>query len=340
VIVRSRAPLRLGLAGGGTDVSPFCDLYGGNILNTTIDLYAHATLQTTNNGQVEFCATDQSLSVLGKADEILPLNGRLDLHKAVYNRVRKDFTAAPFGIRVTTFCDAPVGSGLGSSSTLVVAMLRAYVELLNLPLGDYEIAHLAYEIEREDVGLEGGKQDQYAATFGGMNFMEFHSDGRVLVNPLRIKKWILNELECSTMLLYTGVSRDSAKIINEQSQNIKAKKSESITAMHAVKSEAIRMKECLLRGELKQFAAAMDAGWEAKKRTAANISNSHIDRIYELAKANGAFAGKVSGAGGGGFMFFLVDPSKRVEFKKALSKEGEVQDCHFTKHGSQAWRVE
>ncbi len=341
MIIRARAPLRLGLAGGGTDVSPYCDIYGGLVLNATIDKYAYTTIEPATDGRVRFIATDRQEEWEGEAQPKLDLDGKLDLHKGVYNRIVKEFNQGePLPMTLTTYSDAPPGSGLGSSSTLVVSMVKAFVEWLNLPLGEYDIAHLAYEIERIDVNLSGGRQDQYAATFGGFNFMEFAHDDRVVVNPLRIKNWIISELEACLLLYFGGVSRQSAEIIDEQVSNVKRKESKAIEATHALKQEAIQMKESLLKGDFDRLVDSMNAGWEAKKRMAKSISNPQIEESYELAKRAGMKAGKISGAGGGGFMMLLVDPAKRMNVMRALRQtEGQVYSCHFTKYGTQGWKI-
>ncbi|MGX9774587.1 GHMP family kinase ATP-binding protein [Janthinobacterium aestuarii] len=340
-IIRARAPLRLGLAGGGTDVAPYCDLYGGHVLNATIDRYAYAVIKTLNEPVVRFFATDQQTETVESTSVPLALNGKLDLHKAVYNEMIQVYNGGEaIPLELSTFCDAPAGSGLGSSSTLVVVMIRAFTELLNLPLDDYTIAHLAYKIERVDCGLQGGRQDQYSATFGGFNFMEFYADDRAVINPLRIKNWILCELEASLVLFYTGVSRESAKIIADQSRNVESGLVNEMEAMHGIKREALIMKECLLRGDFGGIVDSMRDGWENKKRSAKTVSNSHIEEIYNAAIAAGALAGKVSGAGGGGFMMFFVPPDKRMDVVRTLSNfDGQVSNCHFTKNGTQAWRI-
>ena len=341
VTIRARAPLRLGLAGGGTDVSPYCDVHGGYVLNATIDRYAYAVIKTLDEPVVRFVATDQQAVKVQAIDEPLVLNGKLDLHKAVYNHMIRHYNVGKaIALELSTFCDAPAGSGLGSSSTLVVVMIRAFAELLNLPLDDYTIAHLAHKIERVDCDLQGGRQDQYSATFGGFNFMEFYADERAVINPLRVKNWIICELEASLVLFYTGISRESAKIIADQSNNVRAGSVAAMEAMHGIKREALVMKECLLRGDFGGIVESMRQGWESKKRSAKTVSNPHLEEIYDAAISAGALAGKVSGAGGGGFMMFFVPPEKRMDVIRALKRfEGQVSNCHFTKHGTQAWRI-
>ncbi len=290
---------------------------------------------------MRFTASDIDGEFEAAADEAMEIAYPLILHRAVYRRIVRDFNGGrPLPCHITTFCDAPPGSGLGTSSTMVVSLVKAFVEWLNLPLGEYEIAHLAFEIERIDAGLGGGRQDQYAATFGGVNFMEFLEGDRVIVNPLRVKNWILSEMETSLVLFNSGVSRSSASIIQEQTDNLTSKSGTTLEAMHEIKADAYGMKESLLRGDFDNLAAFMRKSWDAKKRLASSISNDHIDTVHAAAMSAGARAGKVSGAGGGGFMTFLVDPSRRVNVIRALGKqEGQVMTCHFTRWGTEGWKI-
>lgn len=340
MIIRTKAPLRLGLAGGGTDLSPYCDEYGGYVLNATIDMYAYCTLEVTESSSIVFATADRNELFESESLSTLEIDGVLDLHKGVYNKIVKDFNDnQPLSLKMTTYSDAPAGSGLGSSSTLVVAMIKAYVEWLNLPFGEYDIARLAFEIEREDVGIIGGAQDQYAATFGGFNFMEFYGDKRVIVNPLRIKNWIIDELEASSVLYFTGITRQ-ASIIEEEKSNTVSRNTDALTAMHKVKQDALAMKEAVLKGNIPILAKVLNQSWESKKKMASAISNSEIDEIYNLAIEKGAYSGKLSGAGGGGFMFFIVDPVKKVQLVNALNKQaGHVINFHFTKDGTRGWKI-
>ncbi|WP_270935503.1 GHMP family kinase ATP-binding protein [Falsiroseomonas oryzae] len=338
-LVRARAPLRLGLAGGGTDVSPYADLHGGAVMNATIDRYIYASVALTTDERVEIESHDLGQRASLAASFPLPVDGRLDLPKAVYNRVVRDyFGGRAMGMRISTYSEAPAGSGLGSSSTLVVAVLQAMTELFRLPLGEYDVAHLAYVIEREDLKLAGGRQDQYAATFGGFNFIEFHAGEKVIVNPLRIKSEIVCELESQTLLCFTGVSRESATIIAEQARNVQAGAAKPIEAMHRLKSAAVAMKEALLKGDLAGVAQTLDAGWTSKRDMASGISSGPIEDALATARAAGAVAGKVSGAGGGGFIMFLVPLERRRPVLSALTEKGyRTETVRYVPQGATAW---
>ena len=340
MIFRSKAPLRLGLAGGGTDVAPYSEIYGGSILNATISMYAYASIEPRKDGRIVLHSIDLKERYTLKSAKRLTIDGKLDLQKGIYNRVVRDFTKKPLSFTLSTYVDAPAGSGLGTSSTLVVAILGAFMEWLNLPLGDYDLAHLAYEIERIDLKMAGGKQDQYAATFGGVNFMEFFKDDKVIVNPLRIKDIYLDELAHNLILYHTETSRLSSRIIEQQSKNVRQKVGKTLQAMHKLKEQAVMMKEVLLKGDLDRIGEILDFGWRFKKNMASGITNPFIDDIYETAIRNGATGGKISGAGGGGFMFFYCPGNTRGKVTESLKKfGGQTKRYEFTAKGLMTWRI-
>lgn len=338
MIFRSKAPLRIGLAGGGTDVSPYSDEYGGAILNATVSLFAYANIELLPENKIILEAADRNEQQEFDFSDTLPIDGTLDLLKGVYNSLQKKYNSIKQGFRLTTYVDAPSGSGLGTSSTLVVAILGAFAEWQKLALGDYDFAHYAYQIERNDLNLAGGKQDQYAATFGGVNFMEFYADDKVIVNPLRIKPEYIHELQNNLVLYFTETSRESAIIINEQVKNVNERNIPSIEAMHQLKEQARMMKEALLRGKLNEFGEILDFGFQQKRRMAHNISNSFLESIYDEAKKAGASGGKISGAGGGGFMIFYCPGNNRFEVIRRLKNiGGSVREYAFTKYGLTTW---
>lgn len=340
MIVRSKAPLRLGLAGGGTDVSPFSDIYGGCILNATISLYAYCDIVPRQDGKIIFITEDRGERFESVSKRELPMDGNLDLLKAIYNRVIKDFDLPAQSFELHTFVDAPAGSGLGTSSTLVVAVLGAFVQWLSLPLAEYDIASLAYSIEREDLCLAGGKQDQYAATFGGFNFMEFYSDNKVIVNPLRIKDKIINELSRNIVLFYTSTSRDSAAIIERQQKNVISNNTKSIDAMQQLKKQAVLMKEALLKNDLDKIGDILNLGWEYKRQMASGISTNLFEDVYRAVLEAGARGGKISGAGGGGYIFFYCPDCVRYKVIDVLNNfGGKVRRFEFTKEGLQTWQM-
>lgn len=335
-VVRSRAPLRLGLAGGGTDVSPFCDQFGGIVLNATIDKYCYTTISGRHDREVHLVSSELDLTDTARDGSSLPL------HVAAYRRMCSQFDLGDPGLEITTAAEAPPGSGLGSSSTLVVSIVEAFREFFSLPLGEYEVARLAYEIERVDCSLAGGRQDQYAATFGGFNSMEFSRGERVVVNPLRLKAAVIQEFEASLVLFYSGASRSSGAIIEDQQAHIIGGETDRIEATKRLKEEAVAMKEALLVGNFALVADVLSRGWDAKQLLADGISNSEIESTFETAMRAGAVAGKVSGAGGGGYMMFLVDPTRRPRVVDALSElgSGRVESAHFISEGAVAWTVQ
>jgi D-glycero-alpha-D-manno-heptose-7-phosphate kinase len=336
VKTRSRAPLRLGLAGGGTDVSPYCDMYGGFVLNATIDHYCYVTVEGRTDGRLVFDAAD----VQRTADLDTAAAAGLELHAAVYRRLNHDFALGDPALTVTSASDAPPGSGLGSSSTLVVALITAFRHHFALPLDTHGIARLAFEIERVDCGLSGGRQDQYAATFGGFNSMEFYAD-RAIVTPLHLRPETVRELEASIVLYDTGVSRSSASIIDSQRAHIRKGQRDQLQATHVIRKEAGAMRDALVQGNFDALASVLEAGWSAKKQLADGISTRDIEHIFDVAYHNGARAGKLSGAGGGGYIMFMAEPVLRPRLARCLAElpGGRVEQVHFVREGATAWTV-
>ena len=340
MIIRSKAPFRLGLAGGGTDVSPYSDLYGGAVLNATVNLYAYASIEPLKDKKIILKSVDKGTEAEFSLAPRIEIDGNLDIIKGVYNRVIKDYRLDPKPFSVTTFVDVPAGSGLGTSSTLVTVVLGAFTEWLKLPLGEYDLARLAYDIERNDLGMTGGKQDQYAATFGGVNFMEFYDKGKVIVNPLRIKDQILNELSNNIILYYTKTSRISSEIIKTQQKNVETGSAKPVEAMHKLKELAVQMKEAILKGDLDFIGELLNVSWEHKKKMADGITNPQIDCIYDTAIRAGATGGKISGAGGGGFMFFYCPGNTRYDVLKSLGQFGGYpRRYEFTRQGLETWTI-
>ena len=320
-------------------MSPFCDLHGGAVLNVTINRYAHASLRL-GGPNVIFRACDMDIEETYRVDE--NRTGEvLALHGAVCRRISREFLAgANPGLILSTMIDAPPGSGLGSSSALVVAMVEAFRVAFDLPLGRYEVARIAYEIERLDLGLAGGRQDQYAAAFGGVNFIEFLPENRVIVNPLRLPEAVLKEMQSSMVVCFTGHSRTSHSIINDQVDRISSENSMAMGGMHQLKHEAFEMKMALLRGDLRGLGDILSRSWTAKKNTSARVTNSTIEKIWEAAIKAGAWSGKVSGAGGGGFLMFMCDPEQRCHIARAVKAAGgEADTITFSAGGADAWPV-
>ena len=334
MIIRSKAPLRISFGGGGTDVSPYPEERGGVTLSTTIDKYAYCTLVTRDDDSIKVESLDYDMVTNYRTGDQLPYDGKLDLVKAAIKvmGVKK-------GLNLFLHSDAPPGSGLGTSSTMAVALVGTFKQWLKLPLTDYEAAELAYHIEREELGIRGGKQDQYAACFGGFNFIEFFSD-RTIVNPLRIKQEVLNELEYRLMLCYTGKTRLSAGIIDDQVSGYRQKKEDVVRALDETKELAIAMKNALLLGQIDEFGSLLHRAWSSKKRFSTKISDSQIDELYEVARENGAIGGKLLGAGGGGYLLLLCEFDRRHIIAQRLEQlGGKIVSFAFEFHGLQTWEV-
>jgi D-glycero-alpha-D-manno-heptose-7-phosphate kinase len=335
VVVRAKAPLRVSFAGGGTDVAPFYLQEGGAVLSSTINRYVYGSLRQRDDGQIRIESVDLGISLSFRPDDEINMDGKLDLVKAAIVRIGGGERS---GFDLVVRSGAPPGSGLGSSSALVVTLAALLQEHYQLPFTEYDLADLAYEIERKDLGIPGGLQDHYAATFGGFNFIEFGE--RVVVNPLRVRPSIVNELEISLMLCFTGITRESSGIIADQTSRVTGKQAETLEGMRAQKQLAHDMKALLLRGELRDFGALLDQAWKEKKRMSPMITNPRIDEAYEIATRHGAIGGKVTGAGGGGYILFFCDFSEKHRVAEALTQFGAtVSEFSFERQGVTTWRA-
>ncbi len=340
-IVRSKAPLRISFAGGGTDVSPYPEEQGGAVLNCTISRFAYATLEAEDDGRgaVSVQSLDYDISVDYAKPEDLVYNGELDLVKAAVNVLRPSDGGRAQSLKLFLHSDAPVGTGLGSSSTMCVAIVGAFQRHLREQWTPYEVAELAYRIERTELGFKGGRQDMYAASFGGFNFMEFGAD-RTVVNPLKISAEVANELAYRLLLCYTGTSHYSADIIERQQRSYAEKKESTVRALDATKALAIDMKNELLRGNIDEMGRLLDEGWQLKKQFTEGVSNPQIDAFYESARAAGALGGKLVGSGGGGYILLFCDFARRAQVAKAVQASGgSVTDFSIEPAGMQAWTV-
>lgn len=335
--VRAKAPLRISFAGGGTDVPPYPEQKGGCVLNATIDSFAWGSLRPRQDKKIRLASADFDLLLEYTTQSEMVLDGQLDLVKAVINRFgAKDSD----GFEIFLHSDAPPGSGLGSSSALIVALVGLIKEFKNIRLTQYAIAESAFRIERHDLAIQGGLQDQYAASFGGFNFMEFYGD-RVVINPLRVHPEVLNELEHNLLLCYTGQTRRSDRIIEDQTQRLESGNAETVDALAQQKQLAIDMKSALMRHKLEDFGDLLNSAWEAKKCMSAKISNPLIEEMYAEARKQGALGGKITGAGGGGFILFYCRFENKLKVAESLRKMGaQPKEFAFEGHGLQTWRVQ
>jgi len=332
--VRAKAPLRLSFAGGGTDVPPFSDAEGGVVLSATIDRYAYGSLSPRPDGRVSIESVDFGLSLDFPVTEDPVLDGQLDLVKAAIKRLRRQELG---GYDLVLRSNTPPGSGLGSSSTMMVTLVGLLHEFYGMQLDNYEIARLAHAIEREDLGIKGGLQDHYAAAFGGFNFIEFGE--HIVVNPLRISDATVHELEFSLLLCFTGVTRESANIISDQTDRVITAQADTISGLRAQKVLAVAMKSALLRGKLNEFGDLLGEAWHEKQKLSPMISTPRIQEAFDIALRNGAVSGKITGAGGGGYILFFCDFKNKHRVASALDSFGVTStEFSFEPKGVTAWR--
>ena len=335
MIYRSKAPLRVSFGGGGTDISPYCDRNGGLVLSSTINKYCFGTLRPRSDREVQVRSLDYDLTVRYQVDEDPVYDGKLDLVKASI----KHMGPVPRGFDLYLYSDAPPGSGLGSSSTLVVTVLGCLQRWLGRRLSPYQLADLAYRVEREEMGIKGGRQDQYAAVFGGFNLIEFEA-GHTVVNPLRLRPEVVNELEANLLLCYTGKTRVSASIIESQVRSCRNEEPNTMAALNRLKELTVRLKNSLLQEDLDEFGELLHEAWVHKKRLAPAITDREIDGLYQAALESGATGGKLLGAGGGGYLLLFCPPHRRHLVVSRLEKlSGQAVSFAFEWQGLQTWEV-
>jgi D-glycero-alpha-D-manno-heptose-7-phosphate kinase len=332
-VIRAKAPLRVSFAGGGTDVPPFPEQEGGLVLSATINRYAYGALAPRTDSQIGLESVDFGLSLNYGADEEIIFDNRLDLAKAAIRKMGRG------GYDLFLHSNAPPGSGLGSSSAVMVTLIGLLKEFHAQPLTDYDVAQLAFDLERKELGIQGGLQDQYAATFGGFNFIEFERD-RVIVNPLRIPPDVVHELEHNMILCYTGQTRSSARIIEDQTARWEGGDAQALAGLRAGKELAVAMKNALLQRRLNDFGDLLGAAWEEKKKMSPKITNDFIDEAYQEARKHGALGGKVTGAGGGGYMLFYCPFQRKHHVADALlAMKSHVTEIEFTRNGLTTWSI-
>lgn len=336
--VISKAPLRLGLAGGGTDLEPYCTNYGGVVLSATIDQYAYCKVEPHDDWifkSIDLDVEEKYEFLLSDYVEDHPL--KLLINTYLYLANRSVFKSP---VKITTYCETPPGSGLGSSSAVVVSIIAALSEYLGVPMGEYDIAKTAFNIERNICHLPGGKQDQFAAAFGGFNYIEFLKEDQTIVNPLRLNYKVQNMLEMNTVLYYVGKPRKDARVIETNMNNLK-NDSKSIQATHKIKKACEEFKIKLLTGDVKGIAQLMNDYWNLKLKTSDKIGSDELMEVYDYSLQNGATAGKISGAGGGGHLILFTEFENRHQLISALNKRenGKVVPFKFVKHGVDIWRI-
>ena len=339
-IYRSKVPFRISLGGGGTDMVSYSKNHTGAVINVTLHLFTHTSLRLRDDMSVTFEWVNKNEIEQHSFSNELDCSYGLKLFKATHNHIFKRFNLEPIGYDIVTHQDVPTGSGLGTSSTLIVSLIGVYQELFNLPLGEYDVADMAVQIERNELKENGGKQDQYAAAFGGWNYMEFKGDD-VIVNPLRIKDKIQNELANNILLYYTNCTRSSSDVLQEQIDRIENNNTTSILSLHALVEQAKMIKDCLIRGNIEGLGEILDYGFQQKKLLAKGISTPEIELLYETAMKAGATGGKISGAGGGGFMFFYCPNNTKYDVITALDKlnMGHHQPYTWTQFGMRTWQI-
>lgn len=343
--VKSRAPMRVSFAGGGSDIPAFYHKFGGAVVNAAINVYAYTEINLNAENKVVFDAKDLGQVDKFDLDDIAPdseaTSKTLLLHGSVYRWMMQKYNnGEPLPLSVSSFCEAPIGSGLGGSSALCVSLVKAFVEFFKAPVDDYELFEIAYHIERVICSINGGKQDQVASAFGGFNYTRFERDESVVVTRLRLRNWIINELESCSLLYFSGLHRDSSPRIKEQIKKLNGSESDRENDLLCfMRDQSTEIKQHLIEGRFTKLYQAVNDGFEAKKKFDPTGVTTELRDILETARSFGAFASRVCGAGGGGYVLIFAPMVSRLKISETLTGKfgGYVTPFKFTSSGCHSW---
>jgi D-glycero-alpha-D-manno-heptose-7-phosphate kinase len=330
--ITATAPLRISFVGGGTDFPHYYQRHGGAVLSATIDHAAHVTLTSRDDRQVRIRSLDLGHLVEYHLEAGPVYDGVMDLAKAAIERI-----GVATGVDVDIASDAPPGSGLGGSTALVTACVGALALLEDRRYSASEIAALSYAIEREDLAISGGWQDQYAAAFGGFNLIEFEAQG-VSVRPVELADEALASLRSNLLLCYTGHVRTDLGLIDTQIRMFEEGREETIVGMKQLHEMAYEMRDAIASGDLDGLGDLLRQAYESKKRMNPHIAEgTPIEHLLALANDAGASGGKICGAGGGGYLLLACRPEHRVQVQRAVEAHGgQFADFSFRSHGVEA----
>ncbi|HVC35660.1 MAG TPA: hypothetical protein VNL16_19300, partial [Chloroflexota bacterium] len=323
-----RAPLRISLAGGGTDLPAYYEPHGGLVVSTTIDKFVHVQVRPNGADSAQVTSADYQTFYRHHCGTPANWDGHLALPAAVLRIFEIDR-----GIALFLASEVPPGTGLGSSSATAVALVQAIAAYRQQPLSRQEIAELACEIELIKLGAPIGKQDQFAAAYGGLNAISFDGTG-VTVEPIEVPRDTLARLERRLLLFFTGTARDSATILKEQRRATADGNEQTVEALHQIKAAAVLCRRLLESGDLDGIGRLLDEGWRLKRQLVEGITNHAIDDLYDLALARGATGGKITGAGGGGFLLLYCHEAQQRGLTEAMEQRGlRRMDFRFERRG-------
>jgi len=316
--------VRISFGGGGTDLPAYYEQFGGSVLSVAINKYFYTILTDRPDGRIQVISSD--LRVFETWHDIANANLRgssLEIPLAVLKEMNCDIAVDLF-----LASEIPPGTGLGSSASVCVNILKTLSTYLQQPISKYDLAERSFHIARHLLGKHVGKQDEYAAAFGGLNFISFHPDGSSLVEPIYLNPAVLTELQRNLMLFFTGSAHHSWSILQEQESATRNQTGGALEALHEVKALGIRMRSALQQGDLREIGTLLHEGWQAKRRISTKISTPHIDELYSLARKHGALGGKITGAGGGGFLLLYCEPDLQSDVREAMRRH-DIQEMTF-----------